>query len=164
LLWSRLIFALYRRLTLIWPGNFFIYYPPAGRRVLMGRGIVSNLFEVFQARIYEPVIPLPEQPKIIDLGGFVGYAAIFFLQMRPRAHLRVVEANPATHALQSCQLGRTGLLSDRVELLNVAVTDSVGEIELRVDRVNPTNIATNAFHDMSRFPDAENFTTIKVPT
>ena len=93
--------------------------------------------EIFVRREYE-FISEREDPLIIDCGGNIGIATLFFSMQYPRARIITIEASPGSFErlkkLKECN----GL--DQVELHNVAVARSEGEIDLYCDENKPASV------------------------
>jgi FkbM family methyltransferase len=93
--------------------------------------------EIFVRREYE-FISEREDPLIIDCGGNIGIATLFFSMQYPRARIITIEASPGSFErlkkLKECN----GL--DQVELHNVAAARSEGEIDLYCDENKPASV------------------------
>lgn len=155
----RVYWLLYRILSKISQKNRMLYCWFLNREIVVSRHTQSIFFEVFVAENYRPTFPLPNHPKIVDLGGNVGFVSLYFKTISPLARIKIVEANPKIFPLLKRQLSN---VSD-IEFYNVAVAESGGEIPFFINKSDPINVAANAQRIMSEFPDRENYEEISVP-
>ena len=118
----------------------FFLFAPRLRIYSRGEFPLVSFKEVFVDRIYEPPLALPHQPRIIDIGGYLGLASLYFALRYPGAHIEVFEPNPEAYHLL---VKNTSALSSAViNVHNFAVGSSEGIAELFVE--NGPRIPTDA--------------------
>lgn len=95
--------------------------------------------------------PQSNDPRIIDLGGDIGgFSVLYWKSVAPQAKITLVEANPSTARVVSENFQRKGLQD--VEVINAAVSESGGEIDLHFSGYNPSNfVGTRSNLDSSRY-------------
>jgi FkbM family methyltransferase len=110
--------------------------------VRSGGGPISHLYiSLFVEKEYEPIVPIPECPRIVDFGAHIGFASIYFASQFPGCRLTSVEANPATFAILSQNLAPFS----GVELIRGAVSDHDGTAEFFVTATHKTNVNASLF-------------------
>lgn len=110
--------------------------------------IFAEMF-VFQEYAWQPQ---SESPRIIDLGGDVGgFSALYWKSISPNSRVTIVEANPSTAKVMADSFKRKGL--NDIEVINSAVSENEGSIELNLSNYNPncfTGQRTHNFKESSR--------------
>ena len=93
--------------------------------------------EIFVRREYE-FVATREDPLIIDCGGNIGIATLFFSMQYPKARIVTMEPSPGSFVRLRKMKDWNKL--DRVELHNVAVARSDGHIDLYYDEMHPASV------------------------
>ena len=93
--------------------------------------------ELFCHHLYESAKPLPAQPRIIDAGGHLGLASIYFLSRYPDCELTTIEPNPSLASLL-----RANLLpwSTRARVLEGALSVRAGHVDFHFSTDNALNV------------------------
>lgn len=101
------------------------------------REIGSIFAEIFVFNEYSWKPP-SERPRIIDLGSDIGgFSVLYWKSLAPKARVTLVEANPSTATVVAENIKRKGLQD--VEVINAAVSEYDGQIELHLSGYNPSN-------------------------
>ena len=109
-----------------------LWAPPCLLRT-RGTGIAPLYDDVFLRRLYESPAPMPHAPRIVDAGGHLGLASLYFVTRYPDCQLTVIEANP--HLAELLRINLAAWAS-RVEILEAALSTQDGELEFHVKRDN----------------------------
>jgi FkbM family methyltransferase len=99
---------------------------------------VAHIYDdLFSRLVYESPKPLPPAPVIVDAGGHLGLASMFFLWRYPGCRLTTVEANPALASLL-----RRNLMpwADQTRIVEAALSTRDGSIDFHVTEDNPLNV------------------------
>jgi len=81
---------------------------------------VNSILEIFDFKIYD--LPIKKsKPVIVDIGGFIGDSAIFFINKYPNATIYVFEPNEIIFPLLQVNLSHNVLNKSRIYLFNKAV-------------------------------------------
>lgn len=103
-----------------------------------GAGSITHLYdEVFCQELYESPKPIPAAPRIVDVGGHLGLASLFFLSRYPACSLLTLEPNPALATLLRKTLAP---FAERVQLLEAALSTRAGDVEFHITADNLTNV------------------------
>jgi FkbM family methyltransferase len=86
--------------------------------------------------------PGHQSPRIIDAGGNIGMATLWFSLKFPNARITTVEPDPVTFELLKANIADNHL--DRVTPLQVALADTAGSIEFFVDPDKPGSLTNSA--------------------
>lgn len=97
------------------------------------------LEEVFRFRAYDPppeataaLRGLGRPPRVLDLGGHIGYFGLFARMLYPDARVTSFEPDPANAAVLSRCIAANGL-EDRWELVQACAATGDGEVEFASD-------------------------------
>lgn len=103
-----------------------------------GSSIVSLYAEVFCQQLYASPKPLVgAHPRIVDAGGHLGLASLFFLHRYPGCRLTTIEPNPHIASL----LRRTlAPYASRVTVHEAALSTAEGTTEFHITTDNPLNV------------------------
>ena len=96
----------------------------------------GQFIEIFVRREYE-FSAEREDPFIIDCGGNIGLATLFFLLQYPKS--RVITLEPSPTSFQCLKRMKDCNALERVDLHNVAAARTDGEISLYLEHDNPTS-------------------------
>ena len=100
--------------------------------------------DIFIQQDYAPPRPLPPRPRILDIGGFLGLASIYFIWRYPDCRLVCVEPNPfAFDAMRQAVAGFAARRGAEVAFLNKAVGVADGMATLTIDGAEPINVAAS---------------------
>ena len=125
----------------------------AGPRLALrpGRDDRATLMEIFGERQYE--LPadcsIPEPKTIVDLGGYCGYSAVYFLNRFPGSQVIVFEPHPV-HIRMLWKNIRLNNLQDRVRVVAAAVGVRDESGYLKDD--NCTSTIVDAFQSAGAIP------------
>ena len=103
------------------------YFDPEALAILVTEVLVDQAY----------YLDLPESPFIIDGGANIGLATLLFKRRHP-ASTSSPRADLDTYALCQNNISANGLAD--VELVNAALSDREGELELNVDLAVPGNL------------------------
>lgn len=121
--------ALQRRFLPELPLEYPVFVEREGttHRIYVGGGSDETIFrEIFIDEHYATA--LPQAPKVIlDLGGNVGYAAIYFAMRFPQARIYTIEPDPRAFAT----LLRNTATFPNITACHLAISDVDGEVLLR---------------------------------
>jgi FkbM family methyltransferase len=118
------------------PGHLPLVYPRCN--VATGGSSIASLYsDVFCRESYASPKPLPAAPRIIDAGGHLGMASLYFLQRYPSCHLTTLEPNPTLAALLRQTLSGYG---PQVVLLEAALSTSNGTSQFHITSDNLFNV------------------------
>jgi FkbM family methyltransferase len=107
-------------------------------RLATGGASVANLYdECFCQGLYESPKPLPPAPRIVDAGGHLGMASLYFLSRYPLCRLTTLEPNPALAALLRRNLAPW---ASQASVLEAALSTRAGTVQFHVTRDNPLNV------------------------
>ena len=104
------------------------YFNPEALAILITEVLVDQAY----------YLDLPERPFIIDGGANIGLATLLFKRRHPGCQILAFEPDPDTHALCQKNIDANGLAD--VEVVNAALSDREGELELSVDAAVPGNL------------------------
>jgi FkbM family methyltransferase len=93
--------------------------------------------EIFVDRCYA-FEPENDSPRIIDAGGNIGMATMWFLKAFPRATITTIEPDPATFELLQVNVTDNRLHS--VTPIQAALSDSTGDIEFMTQPAQPGDL------------------------
>jgi FkbM family methyltransferase len=102
-----------------------------------GTAVASLYDEVFCQDLYRSPKPLPAAPRIVDAGGHLGMASLYFLFRYPNCRLTTLEPNPALAALLRRTLAPFG---ERATLFEAALSTRDGTVEFHITADNPINV------------------------
>lgn len=158
---SRLVMSVARRL----PFRLRRWYVPVlGQMFYRAEDASSTFGEIFRRRLYEPILPLPAHPVVVDLGSSLGLFVIFINQRIQGGSILSFEASPKTFAYLRQNVAQIPPShGNTIEIHNIAISDRNGEIAFFVDSKNETNVAATAYRDISAFGDAADFVATSVP-
>lgn len=97
-----------------------------------GTAVASLYDEVFCRDLYRSPKPLPAAPRIVDAGGHLGMASLYFLFRYPSCRLTTLEPNPTLAALLRRTLAPFG---ERATLFEAALSTRDGVLEFPGARV-----------------------------
>jgi FkbM family methyltransferase len=103
---------------------------------------------IFNDKEYDCAARFEQAPRrILDLGGNIGFGAVFFSRIFPEAKLAVVEPDPRNLPLLRKNLGLNGVSATVIE---GAIGSAAGTLKLRYG-VNPTcsSLAGTGLHELS---------------
>jgi FkbM family methyltransferase len=90
----------------------------------------ANIYdELFCHGLYESPKPLPAAPRIVDVGGHLGLASLYFLSRYPGCRLTAIEPNPSLAALLRQNLSAW---PERTRVIEAALSLYTGTIEFNV--------------------------------
>jgi FkbM family methyltransferase len=102
-----------------------------------GSSIVSLYSEVFCKELYASPAPLGRSPRIVDAGGHLGLASLYFLHRYPGCQLTTLEPNPSVAPL----LRRTlAPYATRATLLEAALSTATGSSPFHITTDNRVNV------------------------
>lgn len=110
---------------------------PRSRIVTGGTPIAGLYAEVFVRALYESPKPLPRRPRIVDAGGHLGLASLYFLHTYPDCQLTTVEPNPN---LTACLRDTLAPFKGRVRLLEAALSTAAGFVTFHITADAPLNV------------------------
>jgi FkbM family methyltransferase len=102
-----------------------------------GLGVAGPYGEVFCNEVYESPKPLPAAPRIVDVGGHLGIASLYFLQRYPDCRLTTFEPNPHLARLARQTLAA---FSERVTLVEAALSTRNGTVSFHITENNLLNV------------------------
>lgn len=107
----------------------FSYFSPEAMAILITEILVDQAY----------YLELPaERPFIIDGGANIGLSILLFKRLHPSSRILGFEPDPDTFALLQKNVSTNGL--EDVQLVNAALSDTEGELELCVDLAVPGNL------------------------
>src|SRR6266516_2032153 len=117
--------------------------------------------EVFKVQQYK-FSAITNTPFILDCGAYIGVSVLYFKKLYTQAKIVAFEPNPDTFRLLELNIKQNNM-SD-VQLVNAALSDSIGEIDFYVSKndASPWKIYDTCIKDKWCAPD--DWQTIKVPT
>jgi FkbM family methyltransferase len=99
---------------------------------------VANLYDaIFCDRLYESPTPLPAAPRIVDAGGHLGMASLYFLTRYPANRVLTIEANPSLVELLRENLAPW---AGRNQIVAAALATHAGSTTFYVDADNPFTV------------------------
>lgn len=110
---------------------------PRCRVATEGSPVAGFYSEIFVRGLYESPKPLPPRPRIVDVGGHLGLASLFFLSRYPGCQLTTIEPNPN---LTACLRQTLAPFGARVRLLEAALATQQGTVPFHVTADNPLNV------------------------
>jgi len=102
-----------------------------------GVGLAGMYDELFCQHLYESPKPLPARPRIVDVGGHLGLASIYFLSRYPDCDLTTIEPNPWLAALLRANLAPW---STRARVLEGALSVRAGHADFHFSTDNTLNV------------------------
>jgi FkbM family methyltransferase len=103
-----------------------------------GGASVAHLYdELFCDEVYESPKPIPRSPRIVDAGGHLGLASLYFLFRYPGCKLTTFEPNPTLAALLRRNLAPWASQS---ELIEAALSIRGGSVDFHITEDNPLNV------------------------
>ena len=94
----------------------------------------TNIYdELFCQELYESPKPLPAAPRIVDVGGHLGLASLYFLSRYPDCSLTAIEPNPSLAALLRENLSAW---PKRAKVIEAALSLYTGTTEFNVTADN----------------------------
>jgi FkbM family methyltransferase len=102
-----------------------------------GIGVAHLYDELFCHNVYESPKPLPANPRIVDAGGHLGLASIYFLSRYPDCDLTAVEPNPWLASLLRANLSPW---SARAHVLEGALSVRSGSADFHFTTDNRLNV------------------------
>ncbi len=118
--------------------------------------------EIFMSdfyRIRHLVSLLPENPVIVDIGGNAGYFNMMFFSQVDAARVFAYEPIFENYKLFQQNVSRNSIMTDKVNVFNMAVTGSpVEEVTIYKEVENNNSVTASVFNDFSK----DNFNMIKV--
>jgi FkbM family methyltransferase len=102
-----------------------------------GTAVASLYDEVFCQDLYRSPKPLPAAPRIVDAGGHLGMASLYFLFQYPGCRLTTLEPNPALASLLRRTLAPFG---ERATLFEAALSTRDGTVDFHITADNPINV------------------------
>ncbi|MFT5287945.1 MAG: FkbM family methyltransferase [Planctomycetota bacterium] len=128
-------------------------------RVHTGGTAISHLYDdVFCKEAYVSPKPLRAKPRIVDAGGHLGLASIYFLTQYDPSELVVIEANPHISPLLTLTLAPWG---GTARVLGGAISMENGTTEFHITSDNLFNVTGGIDN---RENDNREVNTISVPT
>jgi FkbM family methyltransferase len=102
-----------------------------------GIGLSGMYGEILCEQMYESPKPLPAAPRIVDAGGHLGLASLYFLHRYPDCRLTTFEPNPhlAARARQTLRQFR-----ERATLVEAALSTQDGTTSFHLTSDNPLNV------------------------
>jgi FkbM family methyltransferase len=118
------------------PANVPLWLPRC--TLATGGTSVANLYvEVFCRELYQSPTPIPVAPRIVDAGGHLGMASLYFLSRYPRCRLTTFEPNPALASLLRRNLAPW---AGQATVVEAALSTQAGTTRFHVTRDNPLNV------------------------
>jgi len=106
--------------------------------VATGGVALAGLYgEVFCQELYESPKPLPAAARIVDAGGHLGLASLYFLQRYPDCTLTTFEPNPNLTQLLRQTLAP---FARRASLVEAALSTQNGTVEFHITENEPLNV------------------------
>ena len=102
-----------------------------------GVGLAGMYDELFVHHMYESPKPLPARPRIVDVGGHLGLASIYFLSRYPDCDLTTIEPNPWLASLLRANLAPWSV---RSRVLEGALSVSAGHADFHFSSDNALNV------------------------
>lgn len=118
------------------PKRIPLFYPPVTLHT--NGGWVAGIFDsVFCRRQYEPPIPMPARPTIVDAGAHAGLASMFFLSEYPGSRVVAFEPNPNLAPLVRKNVEPW---KERATVHEAALSTASGEATFHLTADNPLNV------------------------
>lgn len=112
--------------------------------VLWSDALPGQYEDIFIRQDYAPPAKLPAQPRILDLGGFLGLASVYLMWRHPACRLVCVEPNPYSFAaLRETVGGFARRCGASATMINKAVGLADGTATLTIDATDPVNVAAS---------------------
>jgi FkbM family methyltransferase len=102
-----------------------------------GAPIVNIYADVFCREVYASPKPLRANPRIVDAGGHLGLASLYFLERYPGCQLTTLEPNPTLAALLRDTLAAYG---PRSTVIEAALSTANGSSAFHITADNPLNV------------------------
>lgn len=102
-----------------------------------GIGLAGMYDELFRQHLYESPKPLPARPRIVDAGGHLGLASIYFLSRYPDCELTAIEPNPWLVSLLRVNLAPW---TARAHVLEAALSVRAGHADFHFSADNALNV------------------------
>jgi len=100
--------------------------------------------EIFLDNCYIRDLPLPSNPVVIDVGGFVGDFSLYAVKRLNASRVIVCEPSPRNWALLLKNIANNGY-EDRIEPVNKAVTDG-GDVMMDIDAPDDRQSMVSAYY------------------
>jgi FkbM family methyltransferase len=106
-------------------------------------GDAMTLAEIFLDNCYDRDLTLPDNPLIIDVGGFIGDFSLYAVKRLNARRVIVCEPSPRNWALLLKNIANNGY-EDRIEPVNKAVTDG-GNTMMNIDAPDGQQCMVSAY-------------------
>src|SRR6516162_11277600 len=107
-------------------------------------GDAMTLSEIFLEDCYVRDLTLPQNPVVIDVGGFIGDFSVYAVKRLNARRVIVCEPSPRNWALLLKNIGNNGY-EDRIEPVNKAVTDG-GDVMMNIDTPDESQCMVSAYY------------------
>jgi FkbM family methyltransferase len=107
-------------------------------------GDAMTLSEIFVGDCYGRDLNLPDNPVVIDIGGFIGDFALYAVKRLNARRVIVCEPSPPNWALLLKNIANNGY-EDRIEPVNKAVTDGTNAM-MNIDVPDECQCMVSAYH------------------
>ena len=123
----------YRTALKVDDGRFVEIQTKDGLTITVRRNCVDAaiLTEIFLDNCYVRGLSLPDQPVVVDIGGYIGDFALYAAKHLNARRIIVCEPSPRNWALLTRNISQNGY-SDRIQALHKAVTDG-RDVMMNVD-------------------------------
>lgn len=106
-------------------------------------GDAATVGEIFLEDCYGRCLTLPDNPVVIDVGGFIGDFALYAVKRLNARRVIVCEPSPRNWALLLKNIANNGY-EDRIEPVNKAVTDG-GNTMMNIDASDENQCMVSAY-------------------
>jgi FkbM family methyltransferase len=106
-------------------------------------GDAMTVAEIFLTNCYTRDLTLPDNPVVIDVGGFIGDFSLYAVKHLNARRVIVCEPSPRNWALLIRNIANNGY-EDRIEPVNKAVTDG-GNVMMNVDAPDENQCMVSAY-------------------
>jgi FkbM family methyltransferase len=103
-----------------------------------------TIAEIFLDDCYVRNLPLPPNPVVIDVGGFIGDFSLYAVKRLNARRVIVCEPSPRNWALLLRNIANNGY-EDRIEPINKAVTDG-GDVMMNIDAPDEWQSMVSAYY------------------
>jgi len=107
-------------------------------------GDAMTVAEIFMGNEYVRGLDLPDNPVVVDVGGFIGDFALYAVKRLNASRVIVCEPSPRNWILLLKNIANNGY-EDRIEAVNKAVTDG-GSVMMNLDGPDESQCMVSAYY------------------